>query len=82
MGDSSKPGSPPEISYTGAPLEGTLLGREEPPHLCLLYVLCINFFLIPRPRGLAPHPLPQPYSTGPDNKVLYFWSFGFLFSRN
>lgn len=51
---------------------GTLLGRGEPPHLCLLHVLCINFFLIPRPQGLAPCPLPQPYSCGPTIKLSIF----------
>lgn len=51
------------------------------PPLCLLCVLCLPF-PTPEPWEWAPVPSPQSPTLTADNKVLYFWSFGFLFSWN
>lgn len=90
----SKAGSLAETTYwcfsrreTGKPgvllgnWVGTLSGRGVLP-ICAFCVCCVSLFPTPSSWDWALAPLPQSQTLIPDNKVLYFWSFGFLFSWN
>lgn len=81
----SKPGSLCEASHRcfSRRDQGALGMCRGGTPLCAFHVYCVSAFsLCPGFQGWAPLPFPSPYTFIPDNKVLYFWSFGFLFSWN